>query len=102
MVRSSLIEILNEDYIRTARAKGLSERKVLTHHALQNSLIPVVTMVGLQFGWDAIRSSCNRDSFQPTWNREDASKCDTLERLSTMSGNHSFLGSNLYGRQFTC
>jgi peptide/nickel transport system permease protein len=50
LTRSSLIEVLNEDYIRTARAKGLSESLVIIRHALKNSMIPVITMVGLQFG----------------------------------------------------
>lgn len=50
MVRSSVIEELNEDYVRTARAKGLSERQVIYKHVLKNGLIPVVTIIGLQFG----------------------------------------------------
>jgi glutathione transport system permease protein len=49
--RSSFVDILGEDYIRTARAKGLAERKVVVKHALRNALIPVVTMMGLQFGF---------------------------------------------------
>ncbi len=49
-LRSSLLEALSEDYVRTARAKGLSEPAVLTRHALKNSLIPVVTLLGLQLG----------------------------------------------------
>jgi len=50
MVRSSVIEELSEDYVRTARAKGLSERKVVYKHVLKNGLIPVVTIIGLQLG----------------------------------------------------
>jgi peptide/nickel transport system permease protein len=50
LVRSSLLEVLGHDYIRTARAKGLREWAILYRHALRNSLIPVVTMLGLQFG----------------------------------------------------
>ena len=50
MVRSSVIEELGEDYVRTARAKGLSERTVLYKHVLKNGLIPVVTVLGLQLG----------------------------------------------------
>src|SRR2546427_5849746 len=50
MVRSSVIEELSEDYVRTARAKGLSERKVLYKHVLKNGLIPVVTVLGMQLG----------------------------------------------------
>jgi peptide/nickel transport system permease protein len=50
MTRSSLVEVLGEDYVRTARAKGLSERRVLVRHALRNALLPVITIIGLQFG----------------------------------------------------
>jgi len=49
--RSSFVEILQDDYIRTARAKGLSETIVVVKHGLRNALIPVVTMMGLQFGF---------------------------------------------------
>ena len=44
--RTNMLEVLNADYIRTARAKGLSERKVIYHHAFRNTLIPLVTMLG--------------------------------------------------------
>ncbi len=50
MTRSSMLETLGQDYVRTARAKGLTERKVIGKHALRNSLIPVITVIGLQFG----------------------------------------------------
>jgi len=50
MTRSSMLEVLNEDYIRTARAKGLSPVRVLWVHALRNALIPVITVIGLQIG----------------------------------------------------
>jgi peptide/nickel transport system permease protein len=50
LVRSSMVEVLTEDYIRAARAKGLSQRLVLWRHGLKNALIPVITMLGLQFG----------------------------------------------------
>ena len=49
MVRSSVLDTINDDYVRTARAKGLSERRVLVRHVLRNSLIPVVTLWGLDF-----------------------------------------------------
>jgi len=49
-VRSSILDVRNEDYIRTARAKGLPERRVVLRHALRNALFPVVTMVGLLLG----------------------------------------------------
>jgi peptide/nickel transport system permease protein len=50
MVRTAMLEELGQDYIRTARAKGLSERAVVWRHALPNALVPIVTVVGLQFG----------------------------------------------------
>ncbi len=50
MVRAALLEVLGEDFVRTARAKGLSERRVIWRHALRNALLPVVTILGLQLG----------------------------------------------------
>jgi peptide/nickel transport system permease protein len=50
IVRSSMLEVLNEDYIRSARAKGLIERTVIVRHGLKNALIPILTIIGLQFG----------------------------------------------------
>jgi peptide/nickel transport system permease protein len=50
MVRSSMLEILGQDYIRTARAKGLAERFILYRHALRNALIPTLTIIGLSYG----------------------------------------------------
>jgi peptide/nickel transport system permease protein len=50
MIRSSLLEVLGEDYVRTARAKGLDERHVLWRHAMRNAWLPVVTLIGLQLG----------------------------------------------------
>ena len=80
MTRNTLLETLGEDYIRTARAKGLSERRVITHHALRASLTPIVTMFGMDIallvggaiitesvfniqglGWLAIDSTFNQD-----------------------------------------
>jgi ABC-type dipeptide/oligopeptide/nickel transport system permease component len=49
-VRQNLLEVIRQDYVRTARAKGLPERTVILRHAFRNSLIPVVTIIGLQFG----------------------------------------------------
>ena len=51
VMRSSLIETLDQDYIRTARAKGLSQRQAILRHALRNALIPVMTIIGLQFSF---------------------------------------------------
>jgi ABC-type dipeptide/oligopeptide/nickel transport system permease component len=51
MTRSSLLELLGDDFVRTARAKGLAERRVLANHVLRNALIPIITVVGLRFGY---------------------------------------------------
>ena len=50
ITRASMLEVLSQDYIRTARAKGVLERWVVMKHALKNALLPVVTIIGLQFG----------------------------------------------------
>ena len=50
VLRSSMLDVMNEDYVRTARAKGLSERQVMSRHVMRNSLIPIVTLFGLDFG----------------------------------------------------
>jgi peptide/nickel transport system permease protein len=49
--RASMLEVLNQDFIRTARAKGAGERRVIGLHALRNAMIPTLTMIGLSFGW---------------------------------------------------
>jgi len=51
MVRSSIIEVMLEDYIRTARAKGVAERFVIARHALRNALLPSITVLGLEFAF---------------------------------------------------
>ena len=51
LIRSSLLEVLEQDYVRTARSKGLPEMRVLIHHALRNAWLPVVTIIGLEFGF---------------------------------------------------
>ncbi len=50
VLRSNVLDTINDDYVRTARAKGLSERRVMIHHVLRNSMIPIVTLWGLDFG----------------------------------------------------
>jgi ABC-type dipeptide/oligopeptide/nickel transport system permease component len=50
MTRSSILEVLGQDYVRTARAKGLRDRLVVLRHVLRNALVPVITIIGLQFG----------------------------------------------------
>ncbi len=49
--RSSMLEVIGEEYIRTARSKGLAERAVVIHHALRNALIPIITLIGLRLPW---------------------------------------------------
>ena len=51
MTRSAMLEVLREDYIRTARAKGLIEKLVINRHALKNALLPVVTVIGIEFAF---------------------------------------------------
>ena len=51
MTRTSMLDVINSDYIRTARAKGCRERTVIFQHALRNALLPVVTLIGVNMGW---------------------------------------------------
>jgi len=51
MTRSTLMEVMHQDYVRTARAKGLSEKIVILKHALKNAIVPVITVIGLEFGY---------------------------------------------------
>src|SRR5438045_9094567 len=51
VTRSAMLEVLGGDYVRTARAKGLRERVVIVRHALRNALIPIITVLGLHFGY---------------------------------------------------
>ena len=50
LIRANVMETMNEDYVRTARAKGASERRVLVQHVLRNSMLPVVTILGMDIG----------------------------------------------------
>ena len=51
MTRSSLLEVLREDYVRTARAKGMAEKIIINRHALKNAMLPVVTVIGIEFAF---------------------------------------------------
>jgi peptide/nickel transport system permease protein len=51
MLRSTILEVLEEDYIRTARAKGVTERMVVAKHAMRNALLPAITVLGLEFAF---------------------------------------------------
>jgi len=63
VLRSSMLDVMNEEYVRTARAKGLSERQVMTRHVLRNSLIPIVTLFGLDFGATVAGTAIITESF---------------------------------------
>jgi len=52
MTRASMLEVLRQDYVRTARAKGIGERVVIYRHALKNAMIPILTVFGLEFGYN--------------------------------------------------
>ena len=49
MTRSAMLEVLREDYVRTARAKGLMEKVIVNRHALKNAMLPVITIIGIEF-----------------------------------------------------
>ena len=51
LMRSSMLETIRSDFIRTARAKGCKEMRVIMHHALGNAILPVITLIGINFGW---------------------------------------------------
>jgi peptide/nickel transport system permease protein len=51
MVRSSIVEVMKEDYIRTARAKGVFEKLVVSRHAMRNAMLPAITVIGLEFAF---------------------------------------------------
>jgi len=63
VLRSSMLDVMNEEYVRTARAKGLSERQVMTRHVLRNSLVPIVTLFGLDFGATVAGTAIITESF---------------------------------------
>jgi peptide/nickel transport system permease protein len=76
ITRSSLLDVLGHDYVRTARAKGLAEGAVIRHHALRNAMLPLVTVIGLQIG-----GRPHRDDLQPPRRRRSDLRCDHLARL---------------------
>ena len=67
MTRTTMLEVIRQDYIRTARAKGVPEKMVIRKHALKNALIPVVTVIGLQFGSLLGRRDSYRDRICMAW-----------------------------------
>ncbi|TMK82967.1 MAG: ABC transporter permease, partial [Actinobacteria bacterium] len=84
MVRGNMLEVMSEDYIRTARAKGLSERRVIAKHGLRAALTPVVTMLGLDLGalmGGAIGSGAVRHRRHPSIGHPCRDRGDHLRRL---------------------
>ena len=71
MTRSSLLEVLGLDYVRTARAKGLKERAVVVRHGMRNALLPVVTVIGLSPRRVPVRGHPDRDDLQPDRHGQD-------------------------------
>ena len=69
MTRSAMLEVLREDYIRTARAKGLIEKVIINRHALKNALLPVVTVIGIECGVPDRRPRRDRAGVQPERHR---------------------------------
>ena len=88
MTRSSMLEVLEEDYVRTARAKGLSPFRVIGIHALRNALIPVVTMIGLQISHADGGGRPHRDDLLLAGCRQLADRVDQPARLSRSPGRH--------------
>ena len=81
LTRSSMLEILSRDYIRTGRAKGLAERAVVLRHALRNATIPVLTVIGLQIGDAARRRGHHRVGVRVAWDGEAGRGRDLLPGL---------------------
>ncbi len=88
MTRSSMLEVLREDYVRTARAKGLPRLQVVFVHALRNALIPVITVIGLQVGLLLSGRHPHRDDLLLAGHRQLADPRRAVARLSGRAGRH--------------
>ena len=88
MLRSSLLEVLNQDYIRTARSKGLSEQIVLYRHASKNALAPVITIVAISFAQALGGSISIEFVFGLPGLGQPNTRCHQLEGLSPDPGDH--------------
>lgn len=97
LTRSCMLEVLQQDYIRTAWAKGLRERVIVIKHQLKNALIPVVTMLGMQVGGDLRRFGAYRDRIQYSRFGQAYDKCGLRAGLPDCSGGCSHHG---YGCDF--
>ena len=69
LIRSSMLEVLGQEYVTTARAKGLARNTVVMRHAFRNALIPFITIIGLEFGFSAERRRRHRDGLLLAWRR---------------------------------
>ena len=99
MVRTAMLEELGQDYIRTARAKGLSENVVVYKHALRNALVPVLTVVGLQFGALLAGRHCYRNNFLLARHRPPHHQRHQQPRLLPRPGLHPHDRPDLRGRK---
>jgi glutathione transport system permease protein len=98
--RASFVDVLHEDYMRTARAKGVSETRVVLKHGLRNAMIPVVTMMGLQFGFLLGGSIVVEKVFNwPGW--ATAGRFGRDARLPGDSGGSAALFAGVYSYQFS-
>ena len=88
ITRSSLLEVMGKDYIRTARAKGAREKRVVRRHALRNSLLPVVTIIGLQLGLLMGGAVLTETVFNLAGIGRGPLRCDHREGLRHRSGLH--------------
>ena len=86
MTRSSMLEVLGEDYVRTARAKGLSPFRVIGVHALRNALLPVVTVIGLSVSGLLAGAVLTETIFSWPGRRPLADRIDQPARLSGVAG----------------
>ena len=88
MTRSAMLEILSEDYVRTARAKGLSPFRVIGIHALRNAMIPVTTVIGLMTGTLLAGAGADRDDLFLARRRQVVDRSDLAAGLSRAAGRH--------------
>ncbi len=99
MTRSSLLEVLGLDFVRTARAKGLTERAVIYRHGMRNAMLPVITVVGLSLGAFLSGADPDRDHLQPDRHGQDAVRGHRGPRLHRDPGRDHRGCRGLPGRQ---
>ena len=81
LTRTMMLEVLRQDYIRTAWSKGLKERVVIMRHALRNALIPIVTLIGGQMPYPGSRLRYHGEHIQPAGDGSSLADCTRRERL---------------------